>query len=93
MDSSVISPAELLRELHERGIRIRVDAPDLLIRGGVDEDLALRIRQAKPELVRYLQAGTTSYVCDTCLRFAFRTPTTCYWCHSHLEETGRSPLR
>ena len=82
MDTRVISPAELLRELQERGIHVRVDAPDLLIRGGVDEELALRIREAKPALVRYLQNVTTSYPCDTCGRFAFRTPTTCYWCRS-----------
>ena len=76
------SPAELLRELEDRGIRVRVDAPDLLIRGGVDEELAYRIRQAKPELIRYLQSLTKSYPCDTCGRFAFQTSRTCYWCHS-----------
>ena len=82
MDTRMTSPAQLLRELQQRGIQVRVDAPDLLIRGGVDEDLAIRIRKAKPELVRYLQDGTTSYPCDTCRRFAYRTPTTCYWCRS-----------
>ena len=82
MGAHVISPAELLRELSELGIHVRVDAPDLLIRGGIDEDLALRIREAKPELVRYLQDRTTSYPCDTCGRFAFPTSTTCYWCRS-----------
>ena len=82
MDTSVTSPAELLRELHERGIHVRVDAPDLLIKGRVDGELALRIRKAKPDLVRYLQDVSTSYSCDTCGRFAFQTPTTCYWCQS-----------
>jgi hypothetical protein len=80
--SIMTSPAELLRELQGRGIRVRVDAPDLLLRGGVDQELALRIRQAKPELVRYLQGRTTSYPCDTCGRFAFQASTTCYWCRS-----------
>lgn len=82
MESHMTSPADLLHELRTRGIQVRVDAPDLLIKGRVDEDLALRIRQAKPELVRYLQDRTTSYPCDRCGRFAFPTSTTCYWCRS-----------
>ena len=82
MGASMSSPAELLRELHERGIDVQVDAPDLLIRGGLDEELALRIQKAKPELVRYLQSGTTPYPCEACGRFAFRAPTRCYWCRS-----------
>ena len=82
MGSHMISPADLLRELQDRGIQVRVDAPDLLVKGRVDEDLTRRIREAKPDLVRYLQAGTTSHPCDTCGRFAFQEPTTCYWCRS-----------
>ena len=82
MATHVTTAADLLRELRERGIHVRVDAPDLLIRGRIDEELARRIREAKPDLVRYLQGGLTSYPCDTCGRFAFQTSSTCYWCRT-----------
>ena len=78
----------LLRELRERGISVRADPPDLLVRGELDEDLRRRLKEAKPELVRQLSSAGDTFPCDRCGRFSFSTPTTCYWCRSTREATA-----
>ena len=79
MDGRMSSPLALLRELRALGVEVRADPPDLLVRGPVDERLRRRLKAKKAELLRHLDDPVT-YPCDSCGRFTFSEPTTCYWC-------------
>ena len=79
MDYRMSSALALLRELRDLGVEVRADPPEILVRGPVDEQLRLRLRAEKAELLRHLEDAAT-YRCDLCGRFTFPEPTTCYWC-------------
>ena len=72
-------PSDVLRTARQRGIRLAVDGGLLRYKappGALTEELLGELKRWKPELLDML----TTFPCDTCGRFAFHQPTTCYWC-------------
>ena len=72
----------LLAELQLRGLYIEPSGPNLLRVGPpdlLDEFTLTQVRAAKTALMEIFSNPRT-WPCVRCERFAFRTPTVCYWC-------------
>lgn len=53
--------AALIRECRDRGVSLRVDGGELVIKGPLDADLKQRLRQHKAELLRLLTPPTDEH--------------------------------
>lgn len=76
--------AQLLAELTARGLFLEPRGPDTLRIGPpelLDQATVDQVRALKPELLSILQgAGTRTWPCSLCGKYAFRLPEICYWC-------------
>jgi len=73
----------ILRRLREAGARVSLDGDEIVVRAPRDTvtpDLVDDLREAKPEVVRFLRERPT-WPCELCGRFHFAGPSViCYWC-------------
>lgn len=63
-------------QLYAQGERIGYRAPQ----GALTDELKSAIVQHRSELLTLLRRPNGAYCCSACERFAFPTPTTCFWC-------------
>lgn len=75
---------EALREASRRGIVLRRAGRSLRFRGPKDalnEEFKRELVRHKPEILKLLGAGHSTYPCSTCGRFRFiHADMVCYWC-------------
>lgn len=72
----------LLAELQLRGLYIEPSGPNLIRVGPpdlLDDNTLNQVRAVKTALIEIF-SNPRIWPCVRCEKFAFRTPTVCYWC-------------